>query len=74
MDLQDARDRRGESTAEESADRDERARERAADARLRRAIRDVFARQASGNPVAAPELTQPVAPVPHLRLVRDDRP
>jgi hypothetical protein len=62
MDFQEARERRGEPATTRRATE----RERAADARLRRRIREAFARQ------AAPNDTQPGA-APRLRVVRDDR-
>ena len=72
MDFQHARERRGEPTAEATAARRAATRKRAADSRLRRAIREAFARQRS-VPTAPPDATQPGA-APRLRAVRDDRP
>jgi hypothetical protein len=62
MDFQEARERRGDAVAARRVTE----RERAADARLRRRIREAFARQ------APPDDAQPRA-VPRLRVVRDDR-
>ena len=72
MDLQEARERRGEPTAEATAARRATTRKRAADARLRRAIREAFARQRS-VPTTPPDAARPGA-APRLRAVRDDRP
>jgi len=64
VDFQEAQDRR-DASAPEGADRRETTRKRAADARLRRTIRETLARQRSA----------PAAPrAPGLRVVRDDRP
>jgi hypothetical protein len=71
MDFQQARERRGEPAADATAVRSATMRKRAADARLRRAIREAFARQKS-VPTAPPDATQPDA-APRLRVVRDDQ-
>jgi uncharacterized protein YecT (DUF1311 family) len=71
MDFQQARQRRGEPTAEATALACATRRKRAADARLRRAIREALARQ-KGAPTASPDAAQPDA-AQRLRAVRDDR-
>jgi hypothetical protein len=59
MDFQEARDRRATEPTHEAAARDQLARRRASDARLRRAIRDAH----EDDPAAE------IAP-PHLKLVK----
>jgi hypothetical protein len=72
MDFQQARERRGEPTAAATAGLSATRHKRAADARLRRAIREAFARQKSA-PTAPPDATQPDA-APRMRVVPDDQP
>ena len=72
MDFQDARERRDGPVPKAIRDPRARMHRRAADARLRRALRDALARQ-KDLPIAPPDATQPSA-VPRLRVVRDDRP
>jgi len=68
MDLHEARDRRELNAREPEASRRATARKRADEARLRRAIREAFARQRQA-PAAPADVDQ--AP-PRLRVVRDD--
>ena len=71
MDLHEARERHGEPMPEASAGRRTATRRRAADARLRRAIRDALA-QRQGMAVPPPDAT-PQGAERRLRVVRDDR-
>jgi len=68
MELEEARNRREASMLDPTAGRRATTRDRAEDARLRRAIREAFARQRQAQP-APVDAGQPP---PRLRVVADD--